>query len=143
MSVSVIRRPPTGSSTLAMVLTSPPAEKPTNTSSMLVPAIRSACSTASRIAISLLPMSTIRPRLTPRLSRWPVPRMRSRPSASGAAIIAEIFDEPMSSAATSLSAAGARRSPHQIVSARSAGGWPGSGGVRVGTIAPGSREIRT
>ena len=31
----------------------------------------------------------------------------------------------------------------QIVSARSAGGWPGSGGVSVGTIAPGSREMRT
>ena len=82
MSVCSIRRPPIATSTLATLLTSPPAEKPTKTWSMVVPAIRSACSTASRIAISLFSMSAMKPRLTPRLSRWPVPRMCSRPSSS-------------------------------------------------------------
>src|SRR4051794_26140275 len=64
--------------------------------------MRSACSTASRIAISLFSMSAMKPRLTPRLSRWPVPRMRSLPSSSGSAIRAQTFEEPTSSAATRL-----------------------------------------
>ena len=105
----------------AMLLTSPPAEKPTNTWSTLVPAIRSACSTASRIAISLFSMSAMKPRLTPRLSRWPVPRMLAAcPSSPGSAISAQTLDEPTSSAATRFRRGrlgGAAH--HQIVRARS------------------------
>src|SRR5439155_9795271 len=40
-------------------------------------------------------------------SRWPVPRTVRRPSASGRAIIALTFDEPMSSAATNCCSTGA------------------------------------
>src|SRR3546814_15585047 len=47
-------------------------------------------------------MSATKPRLTPRLSRWPVPRMRSSPASPGSAIRAETLDEPMSRAVTSL-----------------------------------------
>src|SRR3546814_310753 len=97
-----ILRPPMPTSTLATVLTSPPAEKPTKAFSTLVPAIRSACSTASRMAASVRSMSATKPRLTPRLSRWPVPRMRSSPASPGSAIRAETLDEPMSRAVTSL-----------------------------------------
>ena len=63
--------------------------------------MRSASSTASRTANSLAAMSVMKPRLTPRLSRWPVPSTVRRPSSSGRAIIALTLDEPMSSAAIS------------------------------------------
>src|SRR3954468_18090021 len=110
ISSAEMRRPPIATSTPATLLTRPPAEKPTKTWSIWVPAMRSACSTASRIAISLFSMSAMKPRLTPRLSRWPVPRMRSLPS-SGSAIRAQTLDEPTSSAATRLRTGivGARR----------------------------------
>src|SRR5690349_19066531 len=61
--------------------------------------MRSASSTASRTANSLAAMSVMKPRFTPRLSRWPVPSTISRPSLSSRAMIAPTFDEPMSSAA--------------------------------------------
>src|SRR5689334_24349804 len=68
--------------------------------------MRSASSTASRTANSLAAMSVMYPRLTPRLSRWPVPSTVSRPSSSVRAIMALTLDEPMSSAATSDWSAG-------------------------------------
>src|SRR6476469_1762407 len=62
----------------------------------------SASSTASRTANSLAAMSVMKPRLTPRLSRCPVPRTIRRPSSSSRAMMALTLDEPMSRAAISF-----------------------------------------
>jgi hypothetical protein len=61
--------------------------------------------TASRIVASVRSMSAMKPRRTPRLSRWPVPRILSSPPPA-LAISAHTLDEPISSAVTSLRAGG-------------------------------------
>jgi hypothetical protein len=92
---------------------SPPARKLAQTSSIVWPLIRSACSTASRTATSVASMSVTKPRLTPRLWRWPVPSTRSRPSSSVVQTSAETFDDPISRAPISGGPSPARisRSP--------------------------------
>src|SRR5437899_161086 len=50
--------------------------------------MRSASSTASRTECSLAAISVMKPRLTPRLSRCPVPSTVRPPSSSGRAMIA-------------------------------------------------------
>jgi len=51
-------------------------------------------------------MSAMKPRRTPRLSRWPVPRIASSPVSVRPAISADTFHDPISIAVMSFSTLG-------------------------------------
>jgi hypothetical protein len=105
---------------------------------MVWPLIRSACSTASRTATSVASMSVTKPRLTPRLWRWPVPSTRGRPSSSRC----RPRRTPWTNRYRGRRSAAARRGRHQFAASTvPAGGGVAPGGTRT-IILPGTRRSK-